>query len=159
MNEVEYRNRLVAAGLAEIYDPPGSLVLKKVQTNFDRHTTNFISQATFVAVHVRDASGNPVPMLLGGASGFARIVSESTLEAEIDKAMWPLDKLPLSGGPYQAGLLFIVPGIKETLRMKGSIEVSGGSYNVSGQIGVDSISPLWQPWFSTDVGACHVPDD
>jgi len=135
MRELEARERLLAsAGLEGIYDPPGMLVMDKVLTGFDRHTKSFVSRATFIAAHVRDAVGEPFPLLLGGQPGFARVSDGTTLEVEIVEDAWPNDELPPSNGPYQAGLLFVVPGIKETLRMKGNVEVVPGSGDSLGKV-------------------------
>ncbi|GGF68520.1 hypothetical protein GCM10007301_30240 [Azorhizobium oxalatiphilum] len=123
MSEIELREQLLAsAGLAGLYDPPGNIVLSKVQRSFDHHTANFVGAATFIALHVRDGKGNPFPLLFGGSQGFVRVINATTLRIAVPASAWPGDRLPLDGdATYEVGLLFVIPGVKETLRMKGHL--------------------------------------
>lgn len=108
-----------------IYDPPSSISLDKVITRFDRHTTAFIEAATFLAAHVRDEWGDPVPVIAGGPRGFARVVDPVTVDIEIGRDSWPEDRLPLSPPQqYSVGILLVIPGVKETVRMKGAATIS-----------------------------------
>lgn len=123
MTEREHRETLLASdGLSGLYDPPGHIVLSKVQRAFDAHTATFAGRATFIAMHVREAGGHPVPLLFGGSPGFVRVSDVETLEIAVPAPAWPDDRLPLDDGAlYEVGLLFVIPGVKETLRMKGHL--------------------------------------
>jgi ferredoxin-NADP reductase/ferredoxin/predicted pyridoxine 5'-phosphate oxidase superfamily flavin-nucleotide-binding protein len=126
MAQVQLEERILSvAQLREIYDPPNSIVLGKVITRFDKHVTGFVQAASFLAAHFRDDRGEPVPVIAGGPRGFARVIDPVTVEIEIARDCWPQHKLRLSGNAgYSAGLLLVIPGIKETLRMKGTAIVA-----------------------------------
>lgn len=126
MAQVQPDERILSAvQLREIYDPPNAIVLAKVIARFDKHATGFVQAARFLAAHFRDDRGEPVPVIAGGPRGFAKVIDPLTLEIEIVRDCWPLDRLPLSGNAgYYVGLLFVIPGIQETLRMKGTAIVA-----------------------------------
>jgi ferredoxin-NADP reductase len=53
------------------------------------------------------------------------VIDPVTIEFEIARDCWPQHKLRLSGNAgYAVGLLLVIPGIKETLRMKGTAIVA-----------------------------------
>lgn len=107
--------------LANIYDPPGPIAVEKVVHHFDEPTTAFMTSATFFVANVSLTNGHFFPLLVGGAPGFARVLSATTAEFEFNAALWPDDKAPCpDGSAVDIGLLVIIPGTRETLRMKGS---------------------------------------
>ena len=126
MVQIQPAERILSvAQLREIYDPPNSIVLGKVITRFDKHVTGFVQAASFLAAHFRDDRGDPVPVIAGGPRGFAKVIDPVTVEFEIARDCWPQHKLRLSGNAgYSVGLLLVIPGIKETLRMKGTAIVA-----------------------------------
>jgi ferredoxin-NADP reductase/predicted pyridoxine 5'-phosphate oxidase superfamily flavin-nucleotide-binding protein len=126
MAQIQPVERILSASqLRGIYDPPNSIVLEKVITRFDKHVTGFVQAASFLAAHFRDDRGDPVPVIAGGPRGFARVIDPVTLEIEIAQDCWPQHRLRLSGNAgYSVGLLLVIPGIKETLRMKGTAIVA-----------------------------------
>lgn len=111
--------------IADVYAPPGPIPLDKVMYRFDRHIGAFMEAATFALVNVRNRQGRQVALVLGGAPGFARVMDPLTATVEIDEDSWPTGDLERDG-TYDAGFLFIVPGIKETLRMKGHLSIAPG---------------------------------
>lgn len=114
--------------LERAYDPPNAISLDKVITRFDHHTTAFVEAATFLAANFRDEWGDPVPVISGGARGFARVVDPVTVEIEIEPDSWPETRLGLdSPRRYATGALLVIPGVKETVRMKGTALVSRSS--------------------------------
>lgn len=114
-----------AADVLGLYDPPNPIVLDKVLARFDRHTADFLGAATFVAGNLRAPWGEPVPVIAGGPKGFVRVVDPRTVEIDIAAEDWPGDRLRQpSAREWAAGLLFVIPGVKETLRMKGAAGVT-----------------------------------
>ena len=111
--------------LESAYDPPNAISLDKVITRFDHHTKSFIEAATFLAASVRDGWGDPVPVIAGGPRGFARVIDPVTVEIEIAPGSWPETTLSLAPPQrYATGALLVIPGVKETVRMKGTAFVS-----------------------------------
>lgn len=117
--------RAHAADVLGLYDPPNAIVLDKVLASFDRHTADFVAAATFVAGNLRAPWGEPVPVIAGGPKGFVRVVDPRTIEIDIVAEDWPGDRFrqPVVR-EWVAGLLFVIPGVKETLRMKGAATVT-----------------------------------
>ena len=114
--------------LRRIYGQPNPAVLDKVLTRFDKHATAFIGAARFAAVNVRGPDGAPVPVLAGGPEGFARILDPVTVAIDVARACWPEARLGLPLAEDVAmGALFVIPGIKETLRLKGLARVAPAS--------------------------------
>lgn len=110
-----------ATAVLGLYDPPNAIVLDKVLTSFDRHTAGFVAAATFVAGNLRAPWGEPVPVIAGGPKGFVRVVDPRTVEIDVAAEDWPGDGLRQpQAREWAAGLLFVVPGVQETLRMKGA---------------------------------------
>jgi ferredoxin-NADP reductase/predicted pyridoxine 5'-phosphate oxidase superfamily flavin-nucleotide-binding protein len=113
-----------AEQLRAFYEPPNAIVLDKVITTFDKHTSAFVQASTFLAAHIGDDAGGPVPLIAGGPAGFARIIDPVTIEIDIASDCWPDSRLPFSKNSlYSVGLLFVLPGVKESLRMKGAASV------------------------------------
>lgn len=116
-----------AADVLGLYDPPKAIVLDKVLAYFDKHATNFIEASTFVAGSLRTKWGEPVPLLVGGLKGFARVVDLRTVEIDTTLEDWPGDQLLQPAiSEWEAGFLFIIPGVKETLRVKGMAAATTG---------------------------------
>lgn len=108
------------AKLRSVYDDPGAIPLDKVVHRIDRHVSGFLREATFVMVNLRHADGRFVPIMAGGAPGFIRVIDDTTIEFEIS-ATSESDRygLPDENASCTAGLLLLIPGTRETLRMKG----------------------------------------
>jgi hypothetical protein len=58
--------------LRAFYEPPNAIVLDKVITTFDKHTSAFVQASTFLAAHIRDDAGGPVPLIAGGPAGLCQ---------------------------------------------------------------------------------------
>ncbi len=111
--------------LRGVYGPPNPAVLDKVLARFDKHATAFVEAARFAAVNVRGPDGAPVSVMAGGPGGFARVLDPVTVAIDVPRACWPADRL---GCPttedFAMGTLFVIPGVKETLRLKGVARVA-----------------------------------
>ncbi len=113
--------------LRRIYGAPNPVVLDKVVTRFDRHATAFMAAARFAVVNVRGPDGAPVPVMVGAAKGFARVLDPITVAVDVPRACWPSGKLGLPPvADFAVGTLFVIPGVKETLRLKGLARVAPG---------------------------------
>ncbi|MGO4838523.1 hypothetical protein AB4144_40370, partial [Rhizobiaceae sp. 2RAB30] len=128
--------------IAQVYDPPGPIPLDKVVEQNDAHISAFMREATLVLANVRDADGNPAAVVIGGRPGFARVTDPFTASIEIPVESWPMGRLrPGRNTPYETGLLFVIPGIKETLRAKGRLTVAPtaeGSATLSATLSLDN---------------------
>ena len=112
------------AQLRALYGQPTERALRKQLTALDRHCQAFIALSPFVVLATSDASGRVDATPRGGAPGFVVVQDERTLLLGDAPGNNRLDALQnLLENPH-AGLLFMVPGVDETLRVNGRVELS-----------------------------------
>jgi PPOX class probable FMN-dependent enzyme len=101
-----------------LYGEPSDLVRKKVLDRLDKHCQHFIRLSPFVVVASCDESGaDATPR--GDAPGFVVIVNDRRLLIPDRRGNNRIDTLLNVARNPQIGLLFMVPGINETLRVNG----------------------------------------
>jgi hypothetical protein len=105
--------------LASLYGPPVEAVTNKIIDRIDPHCRDFIAHAPFVLVATADEDGNCDVSPKGGAPGFVQVLDEQRLaipDAPGNKLVYSLRNVVRTG---RAGLLFLIPGLEETLRVNG----------------------------------------
>ena len=112
------------SSLRECYtEPPSERAVKKVQTALDGHMRNFIALSPFVCLGSSSADGADVTPR-GDQPGFVHVLDDHTVLIPD----WPgnnrLDTLMNIEANPQVGLLFLIPGFTESLRVNGLAEVS-----------------------------------
>lgn len=110
--------------LRALYNPAGERSVKKDLPRLDTHALRFIGLSPLVVVSSGDAvSGNLDASPRGGAPGFVKAPDAHTLLLPDAPGNNRLDTLQniVSHGEAGApvGLLFLVPGVDETLRVNG----------------------------------------
>jgi PPOX class probable FMN-dependent enzyme len=109
--------------LRTVYAQPSDLVIKKALPRLEKHCRRIISLSPMVMVGTSDAKGGQDVTPRGGEPGWVHVVDDKTL-AMPD---WPgnnrLDTLTNLLEHPQVGLLFLVPGLDETLRINGRAEL------------------------------------
>ncbi len=112
-----------AATLRQTYAPPLDRAVRKSLTTIDRHMREFIALSPFVVMGTTSESGADVTPR-GDRPGFVHVLDETTLLMPD----WPgnnrLDALSNLVANPQVGLLFLIPGVDETLRVNGVAEIS-----------------------------------
>jgi PPOX class probable FMN-dependent enzyme len=102
-----------------LYGEPADLVQKKVLDHLDKHSQHFIRLSPFVVIASCDDSGaDATPR--GDAPGFVAILSDRRLLIPDRRGNNRIDTLLNVARNPQIGLLFMVPGINETLRVNGT---------------------------------------
>ena len=105
--------------LASLYGSPVEAVTNKIIDRLDGHCRDFIGRAPFVLVATADEDGNCGVSPKGGAPGFVQILDDRRLaipDAPGNKLVYSLRNVVRTG---RAGLLFLIPGVEETLRVNG----------------------------------------
>ena len=105
--------------LEELYGLPVEAVVSKIIDRLDGHCRDFISRAPFVLVATADERGNCDVSPKGGAPGFVAVLDEKRLavpDAPGNRLVYSLRNVVFSG---RVGLLFLIPGLEETLRVNG----------------------------------------
>ena len=106
------------SGLRSVYRLPGATV-EKVLPELDQHARTFIERAPFVLVGTAspDGSGDVSPK--GGPPGFVVVLDEHRLAIPDLAGNNLLDSITNIVAGSGVGLLFLVPGVDETLRVNG----------------------------------------
>ncbi len=118
-----YRIRDVAQ-LRQLIGDPGALVPKKLLGALDGPATDFIQRAPFLVIATADAEGNQDASPKGDGPGFVAIENPSTIlipDRKGNKLVFSLQNILTN--PH-VGLIFMVPGTDETLRVNGTAELT-----------------------------------
>jgi hypothetical protein len=98
--------------------------LRKQLAALDRHCRRFIELSPFVVLASSDGAGHLDASPRGGAPGFVHVADAQTLlipDAPGNRRLDTLGNLAVHG---RIGLLFMIPGVDETLRVNGAASVS-----------------------------------
>lgn len=106
--------------LRGVYEQPTELSLRKELGSIDRHARDFIGRSPFVIVATSDANGWPDSSPRGDAPGFVTVPDEQRLHLPDRPGNNRLDSLQNILANPRVGLLFLVPGRLETLRVNGT---------------------------------------
>ena len=107
------------AQLRERYDTPKDMILKLKLARLDEHARRFISLSPFLVLATR---GDASPK--GDAPGFVRVVDDTTLLIPDRAGNNKLDTLHNILDDPAVGMIFLIPGFNETLRVNGSARVT-----------------------------------
>ena len=110
--------------LRELFPPVNPRSALKELPLLDVHATRFISLSPFVIVSSYGADGRADTSPRGGDAGFVKVVDAGTLLIADSPGNNRLDSLENIIATGQVGLLFMVPGVDETLRVNGTAVLS-----------------------------------
>ncbi len=163
-----------AEDVVALYGLPVEAVVSKVIGRLDDHCRDFIRLAPFVLIGTADEAGNCDVSPKGGPPGFVQALDDQRLaipDAPGNKLVYSLKNIVATG---RVGLLFLIPGVEETLRVNGRAcltrdpevleRLAGGEKPPKVAIGVEveeaflhcakafKRSALWRPeeWPGTD---------
>lgn len=109
-----------AQELAELIGVPSEVAVKKQRAEFDQHTTKFIAESPFLLVGTVGQDGRCDVSPRGDAPGtLARILDPGTLLIPERTGNRRADSLRNILQTGRIGLLFLIPGLGETLRVNG----------------------------------------
>lgn len=106
--------------LTALYAAPVERVVRKEIAFVDPHIRRFIGLSPFVVVASGDAAMNFDASPRGGAPGFVKVLDEHRLLIPDAQGNNRLDTLRNIIATKSVGLLFMIPGIDETVRVNGS---------------------------------------
>jgi uncharacterized protein len=109
--------------LREVLGKPGELALRKELSYLDRHCQAFIALSPFVLVGSTDSNGKTDVTPRGDAPGFALVLDQKTLAIAERPGNRRLDTLRNVLQTSRVGLLFMIPGVEETLRVNGRASI------------------------------------
>lgn len=109
------------ASLAAIYGAPGEQACAKEVDYLHPHYRAFVEHAPFVVLATCGATLDASPR--GDAAGFVHVEDEKTLLIPDRRGNNRIDSLRNIVADPRVALLFLVPGVAETLRVRGRAEI------------------------------------
>ena len=105
--------------LRSLFPPTHTLAALKSQTRFDQHARDFIARAPFLCIGTQDMQTKADVSPRGDPRGFVKILDDQTLAIPDRPGNNRLDTLANIVANPSVGLLFIIPGFDDTLRVNG----------------------------------------
>jgi len=105
------------------FPEPTERVWRKELDHIDRHCRRFIEHSPFVVLATGDGDGALDATPRGGDPGFVEVADERTLLLPDRPGNNRLDSLSNLIRNPGVGLLFLIPGVDETLRVNGTAEL------------------------------------
>ena len=109
--------------LRTVYKPPAPRAAQKVLDHLDGHCQNFIALSPFCILSTTNAKGQADASPRGDQPGFVQVMDDKTLLLPDRPGNNQVDSLQNIVQNPGVGLLFFVPGMNETLRVKGKAEI------------------------------------
>ncbi len=109
--------------LRRLYAPAKARSVAKQINHLDGHCKRFIALSPFVVLASANAEGDPDSSPRGGTPGFVHVVDEHTLLIPDAPGNNRLDSLSNLAETGKIGLLFMIPGVDETLRVNGRVRL------------------------------------
>ncbi len=110
--------------LRQLYRPASGRAANKTTHRIDTETARFISLCPFAVLSTADGTGGVDASPRGGPPGFIRVVDETTVAIPDLGGNNRLDSFENVISNGQAGLLLMIPGKEETVRINGSAHLS-----------------------------------
>ena len=109
--------------LRQAYREPAPRAQQKVLDHIDRHARDFIALSPFCVISSLGADGRQDTSPRGDPPGFVAVLDEHTLLVPDRPGNNQVDSLQNVIVHPGVGLLFLVPGMNETLRVSGTAEI------------------------------------
>ncbi|MBB77133.1 MAG: pyridoxamine 5'-phosphate oxidase [Planctomycetaceae bacterium] len=111
------------AALRALYDAPSELSQQKFLTELDSHCIAVIQHSSFYCLATSHADGSLDVSPRGDPPGSVVVIDPKTLLLPDRRGNNRLDSLTNATQRPQVALLFLVPGVLETLRVSGTAEI------------------------------------
>lgn len=110
--------------LRSLFPPTHELAVQKVQNSLDVHSQAFIKRSPFVCIGTQNSDGKADVSPRGDPVGFVRIIDQHTLAIPDRPGNNRLDSLVNITANPSVGLLFIIPGFDDTMRVNGQASLT-----------------------------------
>lgn len=110
--------------LYKVYKQPAERAVQKELPKLDRHFRNFIALSPFLVLSTDGGDGTADASPRGDAPGFVSVLDDNTLAIPDRRGNNRLDSLINIIRNPAVGMIFLVPGINETLRINGTASIS-----------------------------------
>ena len=126
--------------LRETLGYPSEIVTRKTISYIDEHCRSFIEKSPFITIATSDLAGNFDVSPKGDPAGFVKILDEKTLAIPDRPGNAKADTLTNIIKNPNIGLIFLIPGVRETLRINGEAKIVQDKW-VLEQLTVDGKTP------------------
>lgn len=126
--------------LRETLGYPSEIVTRKTINYIDEHCRSFIEKSPFITIATSDLEGNMDVSPKGDPAGFVKILDEKTLAIPDRPGNAKADTLSNIIKNPNIGLIFLIPGVRETLRINGEAKIVQDRW-VLEQLNVDGKIP------------------
>ena len=110
--------------LRDLFEPTHEIAKLKSLSQLDKHAREFIHRSPFLCLGTQSALGKADVSPRGDSAGFVKVLDEQRLAIPDRPGNNRLDSLANIISNSNVGLLFIVPGFEETLRVNGQAVLS-----------------------------------
>jgi uncharacterized protein len=110
--------------IRELYGEPGERAVKKQLPRLEKHSRAFIALSPFLVIASADALGRVDASPKGDAPGFVHVLDDETLLIPDRLGNNRVDTISNLLASPGVGLIFFVPGLRETLRVNGRAQVT-----------------------------------
>jgi PPOX class probable FMN-dependent enzyme len=107
------------ASLRGLFDRQTALAIHKCQSFLDKHAQAFIRRSPFLCIGTQNLDGQADVSPRGDPAGFVKILDRQTLAIPDRPGNNRLDSLVNILANPSVGLLFVIPGFDDTLRING----------------------------------------
>lgn len=112
------------AALREAFPATHEMAIKKCLDFLDPHARNFIARSPFLCIGTQTEAGSADVSPRGDPCGFVRVLDDRTLLIPDRPGNNRLDTLSNVVANPSVGVLFMVPGFDETLRVNGTAHIT-----------------------------------
>ena len=112
------------ASLRSLFHDQHPLAIQKCQSRLDQHTRNFIARSPFICIGTQHLGGNADVSPRGDPEGFVKVLDNHTLAIPDRPGNNRLDSLVNILANPVVGILFMIPGFDDTLRVNGSARLA-----------------------------------
>lgn len=110
--------------LRSLFKPQHPLAVQKCQDHIDKHARAFVSRSPFLCMGTQNSDGRADVSPRGDPAGFVKVLDDNTLAIPDRPGNNRLDSMENILANPNVGLLFVVPGFDDTLRVNGRAQLS-----------------------------------
>ncbi|WP_370319875.1 pyridoxamine 5'-phosphate oxidase family protein [Oricola sp.] len=126
-NETGFRPEYLVTSeeeLRSLFPPTHEVALKKCQDRLDHHARDFMARSPFLCIGTQSPDGSADVSPRGDPRGFVHVLDDRTLAIPDRPGNNRLDTQSNIIANPSVGLLFMVPGFDETLRINGKARIT-----------------------------------
>ena len=112
-----------AKALRKLYALPKGRALKKERSSFEKHSRHFVELSPFLMIGTSSKEGFGDVSPRGEDPGFVKILDDTTIAIPDRPGNNRLDTLNNILTNPSVGLIFLIPGVDETLRINGTASI------------------------------------